>query len=216
MKNIFKIITATSIAITILATTSVAMATDSTYGAAGASLDENYTIEEMLTYAIQDEYIAQAEYAAIMDEYGIQRPFSNIIKAEATHIQLLLPLFESSGTNVPENDADSRVMLSSSLSEAYAIGVEGEIKNIAMYENFLKEDLPNDIKLVFEKLKAASESHLVAFERSVSLSTRSGSNSNSTYGNIRNTPSGNGTGSNMHGYNNGSSNKNLNKTNVGN
>jgi Uncharacterized protein domain (DUF2202). len=36
-----------------------------------------------------------------------------------------------------------------------------------MYENFLKEDLDEDVKLVFERLLNASKNHLQAFERQV-------------------------------------------------
>ncbi|MFA9424526.1 MAG: hypothetical protein ACERLG_13180 [Sedimentibacter sp.] len=211
MKRISKIITATTLALTVLATTSVALAVDSPYGAAGASLDKDYTIEEMLTYAIQDEYLAQAEYNAIMNEYGVQRPFSNIVKAEATHIQLLLPLFETYNINVPQDDAASIVKLPVSLLETYEAGVNAEIANIAMYESFQLEDLPMDVKLVFEKLKAASESHLTAFERSLSRSTNYDSNSNYNYGRGQNNPSSNGLGGNRRDSINGNSNKNTTK-----
>ena len=67
------------------------------YGAAAVSEGETYTIEEMLVYAIQDEYMAEASYLAIMDAYGTIKPFTSISKAEGTHISLLLPLFETYG-----------------------------------------------------------------------------------------------------------------------
>lgn len=62
------------------------------------------------------------------------------------------------------DDAASRVTVPSSLQESDEIGVEAEIRNIEMYESFLKEDLPEDVRIVFENLKRASESHLRAFE----------------------------------------------------
>jgi len=37
----------------------------------------------------------QAEYKAVMAQYGTIKPFSNIIKSEGTHINLLLPLFKT-------------------------------------------------------------------------------------------------------------------------
>jgi hypothetical protein len=36
-----------------------------------------------------------------------------------------------------------------------------------MYESFLEQDLPEDVRSVFEKLKAGSESHLLAFQKNV-------------------------------------------------
>ncbi len=38
-------------------------------GAVGASADTKYSLEEMLVYAIEDEYLAQAEYDVIMDTF---------------------------------------------------------------------------------------------------------------------------------------------------
>ena len=138
------------------------------YGAAAVSEGETYIIEEMLVYAIQDEYMAEASYLAIMDAYGTVKPFTNIAKAEGTHISLLLPLFETYGLEVPENEAVEHIELPASLVESFEEGVAGEIKNIAIYEQFLQnEELPDDVRSVFERLMAASENHLAAFERGV-------------------------------------------------
>jgi hypothetical protein len=150
-----------------LTTGTTVYAANTDTGAAGASVDAEYSLEEMLVYAIEDEYLAQAEYDIIMDTYGVQRPFSNIIKAEATHISLLNPLFEEYGVTVPEKDWESLVVVPETLDAAYAIGVEAEEKNIAMYESFLKENLPDDVKEVFEALMNASKKHLTAFQRQV-------------------------------------------------
>lgn len=70
---------------------------------------ETYTLEQMLTYAMQDEYMAQAEYAAIIAEYGDNTPFANIINAELAHIDLLAPLFATYGLTLPENTATAKV-----------------------------------------------------------------------------------------------------------
>jgi hypothetical protein len=138
------------------------------YGAAAVSEGETYTIEEMLVYAIQDEYMAEASYLAIMDAYGTIKPFTSISKAEGTHISLLLPLFETYGFEVPENEAEARIELPASLAESFEKGVAGEIENISVYGQFLgAEDLLDDVRSVFERLMTASEKHLVAFERGV-------------------------------------------------
>jgi len=137
-------------------------------GAAGAAADSDRTLSDMLTYAIQDEYLARAEYAAILARYGSINPFFNIIKAEDTHIRMLLPLFEANNLTVPINDAAGRIVLPETLMETYAIGVEAERMNIAMYDSFLKEDLPADVSAVFTRLRDASLKHLKAFENAVS------------------------------------------------
>ena len=102
-----------------------------------------------------------------MKEFNVTRPFSNIIKSEGTHISLLEPLFDKYNVVIPNKDWESLLEVPSSLNEAYEVGVEAEIKNIAMYELFLKQDLPDDVRIVFERLKSASENHLRSFERQV-------------------------------------------------
>ncbi len=125
-----------------------------------------YSLEDMLTAALLDEYLAQATYQEIILTYGDVKPFTNIVVAEQQHINLLLPLFETYGISVPENQAASQVVLPDSIASALATGVEAEKANIAMYEAFLAQDnLNDDVKSVFELLKTASEHHLAAFSK---------------------------------------------------
>ena len=133
------------------------------YGSAGALSDDDLSLADMLTYALQDEYLAHAEYAYIIDAYGSARPFSNIIAAEETHISQLLPLFSVYGIQPPADNGAAYVAAVGSLTEAYQAGEQAEINNIAMYDAFLAQDLPADVRIVFESLRAASESHLSAF-----------------------------------------------------
>jgi hypothetical protein len=135
------------------------------FGAEGAASGDSWTIEEMLEYAVEDEYMAKAEYEALIEEFGNIRPFTNIIKAEQRHIDMLLPLFEKYDVEIPVDDAADRVVIPETLAETFEIGVEAEIKNIDMYKDFLETDLPEDVELTFERLMKASESHLRAFER---------------------------------------------------
>lgn len=139
------------------------------FGAVGAILyGEDLSIQEMLIYAIQDEYLARQTYENIMSEYGEVTPFSNIIEAEVYHIELLTILFDKYEYALPEDDSQAHVVSPRSFEEALQAGVVAEEDNIAMYENFLEYDLPDDVRGVFEELKSASENHLAAFERSLS------------------------------------------------
>lgn len=163
------------ITLTLMAVSSSAVFADSIsisdpllVGAKAAAADNAPTVEEMLTYAIQDELLAKAEYNAILDAYGNQRVFSNILRAEETHIALLKPLLSDYAIPVAVEDGLPNPLLPTSLKEAYAIGVQAEIDNIAMYEDFLEKDLPADVKAVFVRLMNASKSHLKAFERNLS------------------------------------------------
>lgn len=164
-----KKLTASILAVLVISGISVtAFATDTDFGSAAAQEDKTYTLTEMLTYAIEDEYLAYAEYQTIIDTFGAQRPFTNIQKAEATHMSLLEPLFTAYGVALPENTAADYTAIPATLLDAYKAGVTAEINNIAMYETFLRQDLPDDVRLVFTSLKNASEKHLSAFERNVS------------------------------------------------
>lgn len=134
------------------------------YGSEGALNDTTLSLADMLTYAVQDEYLARAEYDRILTQYGSIRPFTNIIRAEETHIDALLPLFTAYQIAAPKDEGANYTVSVSSLTEAYQAGVNAEINNIAMYETFLDQNLPDDVRTVFESLMRASENHLRAFQ----------------------------------------------------
>jgi len=137
-------------------------------GAKAAEQTQTPSIEQMLTFAIQDEYLAHAEYVAIIDKYGTIRPFSNIVEAEVTHINMLKPLFATYGFAVPVDNAADHILLPADLKTAFEIGVQAEIDNIKMYKSFLQRTLPDDVRAIFEYLLEASEKHLQAFTRGLS------------------------------------------------
>jgi len=171
MKNLFK---KTSVAMALVSMLSIGMgaanfsyAENPSIGAQAALNDKSYTQEEMITYALQDEYLAKAEYEEIISTFNITRPFSNILRAEETHIDLIEPLLDEYDIAFTVPAVENYVVTPADLLEAYNAGIEAEKLNIQMYENFLKEDLDEDVKLVFERLLNASKNHLQAFERQV-------------------------------------------------
>ena len=192
------------------------------FGSGAVTSGQTYTTEQMLTYAIQDEYFALAEYQAIIAKYGAARPFTNIMKAEQHHIDLLKPLFAAYEAALPENDAASQVALPETLTLAYETGVKAEIRNIAMYAAFLTQTLPADVKAVFTSLKAASENHLSSFERKSSGQTGNGQGNRNGRGNGNGKGGLNGRGQgNANGRGRGNANDagcgaNCNSMNVGN
>ena len=135
------------------------------YGHVGASKDNNMTVQTMIKYAIEDEIFAKTEYEKIMSTFNIDRPFSNIKRAEETHIDLLLPLIEKYNVKYEKLD-ESTLIIPKTLKETFEIGVQAEIDNIAMYEKFLKDkNLPEDVREVFTYLRDGSKHHLSAFQR---------------------------------------------------
>jgi hypothetical protein len=136
----------------------------SNIGAARIKGIDTFSIKEALTYSMEDELLAKAEYEKIIEKYGEIRPFTNIMEAEKRHIEYLEPLLQKYGVEYPKISKDE-VIVPNSLKEAYEIGVEAEIANIEMYEKFLENEFPEDVREVFIKLKNASKNHLRAFKR---------------------------------------------------
>lgn len=162
MNKIVKMIGTATIALS-LAVTGVSAANT---GSAVVEDAAAYGIEEMLLYAYQDEANALKEYEELMAVFGEEAPFVNIAKAEESHMAAVLRLYDYYDLEVPDYQAEEFIV-PETVEEAYAIGVEAEIKNIAMYETFLSTDLDPVMERVFESLKQASESHLQAFENAV-------------------------------------------------
>ncbi|MCM3411403.1 ferritin family protein [Metabacillus litoralis] len=135
------------------------------FGAKGALSAPTLTLPDMLTYALQDEYLAQARYDNILETFGYIRTFARIKEAELRHISALLPLFDLYQMKIPEDISHSYVTTPQSVKAAYSAGVQGEIDNISMYEKFITHNIPNDVKTIFTQLRNASLNHLDAFKR---------------------------------------------------
>ena len=145
---------------------STALAADPGYGAKGALNTPQPTIQEMMNFAIEDEFLAKSQYTTIIDTFGKVRPFSNIVLSEERHIAYLQPLFTDRGWDIPADKSQNHVIKVKTFSEALNIGVQAETDNIAMYEYFLQQrELPSDLKTTFELLLAASKKHLQAFSK---------------------------------------------------
>ncbi|HBI03713.1 MAG TPA: hypothetical protein DDY49_06760 [Paenibacillaceae bacterium] len=149
-------------------TTTVSSTTSYTANHPSLSI-EHPTLDQILYYAIEDEYNARAEYEKIIEEFGPVKPFSNIILSEERHIQALIPLYTSRGWTAPADESAAHVVVPASLKQACEIGVQAEINNIAMYDHFLKQSLPSDVRNVFNNLKAASDNHLNAFQNKLNM-----------------------------------------------
>ena len=136
------------------------------YGHWGALYPHEYDLRKALTYAIQDEHLAHAEYQYVNREYNDPPAFRGIVNAEAGHIAALANLFVQRGWPVPPDIGSQYVIPVSTLHEAYGVGVQAEISNIAMYNKLLsRSDLPSNWRTVFTNLRDASVCHQNAFER---------------------------------------------------
>ncbi|WP_373898744.1 hypothetical protein ACER0A_005265 [Haloimpatiens sp. FM7315] len=68
---------------------------------------------------------------------------------------------------LPADNSKDYVKVPTSIKESLETGVQGEIENIVMYERFLNQNIPSDVKTVFTSLKSASQNHLQAFKRAL-------------------------------------------------
>ena len=146
------------------------MVSAASFGSAGALDAGEMDLEAMLKYALEDEHMALAEYEALMKEFNLDRPYSNIIKSEKTHISYLEELYKSYGIAIPVINTKDHLILPASPQEAAEIAVQAEINNIAMYAQFLQKELPADVKAVFENLK--KDQRITCPPFSVSLTDR--------------------------------------------
>lgn len=136
--------------------------------------DDDYTLTEMFKYAAQNEYFSQAQYNAIIENYGVQMPFSQAIQTDKAQIGLLLPLFEKNNVVVPENDVATDVILPDSIEKVFEAGIQQEQYSIDLYTKFLEVQLPIDAETVFKTLLANSKKQLAAFESAKSGETMNG------------------------------------------
>ncbi len=126
----------------------------------------NTTLQQILTEALEDEYKARAMYRKVIEKFGPERPFANIVEAEGRHISVLIPLFEKYDIPIPEDHWSSRLQAPDTLLEACQAGVDAEIENMTMYERLLAATEEPDVAHVLSRLQAASrDNHLPAFQR---------------------------------------------------
>ncbi|MDY0092371.1 MAG: DUF2202 domain-containing protein [Candidatus Vecturithrix sp.] len=137
-----------------------------TFAGAGLAQQLDAKTQQALLDALNDEYKALATYQQVIEQFGDIRPFTNIMKAEQTHVEELLPLFEKYGVAVPENEWIGKITAFASIEDALKAGVQAEIENAQMYDEFFTFVQEQDILQVFTQLRDASqEKHLPAFQR---------------------------------------------------
>jgi len=121
---------------------------------------------QALSDALDDEYKSYATYAQVITDFGPERPFVNIVEAEARHFSALLALFTAYGITPPKDRWRGHAPRFASLHAACVAAVQGEIDNVAIYDRVLNSTTRPDILRVYSALREASlERHLPAFRR---------------------------------------------------
>lgn len=121
--------------------------------------------QEILDLAYLDELKAEATYTYIIEKFGEQQPFINIINAEIRHSQSIFNLYKSFELTAPEFKNIPTPKFDS-IKEACNAGVIAEKENIELYDELMAQITEHNIISVFKNLQSASqEKHLPAFER---------------------------------------------------
>lgn len=81
------------------------------YGAVGALSDIDLSISDMLMYAVQDEYLARGEYLSIIEKFGSQKPYSNIVLSEETHLAYLEEVYTAYDLEFPEDTSKDHLII---------------------------------------------------------------------------------------------------------
>ncbi|MGP1450614.1 MAG: ferritin-like domain-containing protein [Wolinella sp.] len=122
------------------------------------------TQNEAIAVALDDEFHAFETYKAIAIKFQSEFPFGRIAESEARHIDALLRAATRLGVTIPPNRWAGTVSAPTTLEESYALGVNAEIENIALYDRLLPFVDDAEVRDIFYSLQAASyNNHLPAF-----------------------------------------------------
>ncbi|MCB1489785.1 MAG: DUF2202 domain-containing protein [Bauldia sp.] len=131
-------------------------------------------VQTAIDEALDDEFRAEAFYAAVIAAHGDIRPFVNIIEAEKRHAAMLDAVLTTYGLAAPANPyldgTKPALEAPATIAEACKAGVAAEIANRDLYDDNLIPAAAGypDVIAVFEALRDASQNnHLPAFQRCV-------------------------------------------------
>lgn len=125
-------------------------------------------LHQALRIALYDEYAARAYYAAVVQAFGAQPPFANIMQSEVQHIAVLSRLAEHYGVPRPLDPFPAETVISPLWRVNLERGVAGEIANIRLYDYLANFVVEPDVLQAFRNLQAASrDNHLPAFQRAL-------------------------------------------------
>ncbi len=124
---------------------------------------------DALRSALDDEYKAEATYAAVLEAFPGTRPFSNIIEAEKRHSGMAKAEMDRLGIRYDAaNPYTGKIDAPATLLAACEAGVKAEIDNIALYDRILPSLSDPQARVVLTRLQSASrDRHLPAFRRCV-------------------------------------------------
>lgn len=131
---------------------------DSGAGSAGAVGGSPFDPAPAMTSALQSEHGLAGTWTGVLDQLGEVTPFTNLLPAEQQHVTALSGLFAARELEVPGSTWDPATLPTfASRADACAAGVVAEAANVALYDELLALELPDDVRQVFTNLRAASD-----------------------------------------------------------
>ena len=123
-------------------------------------------LHQALKMALDDEYRAYEAYVTVVEKFGAKAPFTNIIEAEQRHQKALIKHFEEHEIPLIQNRWVGVIEAPNSMQEAYMLGVNAELENIALYDTLIAYTGNHpEIQDLFYRLQAASyNNHLPALQ----------------------------------------------------
>jgi hypothetical protein len=121
----------------------------------------------LITAGIEDEWHAYAVYAAVIDQFGAVRPFTNIQRAEAQHAAAWATIFERYGLPLPEQPTYDIPSVRQPGRRVCAAAADAEIANLDLYDAMLTDlaAYPDMVQVATALRAASADKHLPAFER---------------------------------------------------
>jgi hypothetical protein len=132
------------------------------WGAESARTDNSLTLESMIKYAIQDEYLQRARYEYVEKNYKEQSFLIPITRDENIHVYRMLVLLSKYKIAIPSDKSNEFFFkFPKTLEASFALLIKSESDSLAMYEKFLEQtEVPEEVKLEFTKQRDDSKVHL--------------------------------------------------------
>jgi hypothetical protein len=139
-----------------------------------------HTTDDLLVYLIEEEKLAHDVYTVLGTLWG-SNVFTNIVSSETSHQERVLTLLNAHGIADPRsseigvfNDPELQALYdqlitagSTSLADAYAVGVTIEEKDIVDLNVAMGTTEDADVQGTLQVLLSGSENHLAAFSRKI-------------------------------------------------
>ncbi|MFT3717439.1 ferritin-like domain-containing protein [Pseudorhodoferax sp.] len=118
--------------------------------------------------ALYEEYAARGFYARVVESFGGQAPFSNVLRSKEQHVAALLRLCERFGIPRPLDPFPQESTVEPTWLANCQRAVAGEVGNVQMYAYLLSQVAEPEVRKVFQNLQAAAlQDHLPAFRQAV-------------------------------------------------